>query len=72
MSNVKNYMEQGGERLVIRGVLAIEEDGSITIEGAAITRAAVQAESAATTVSGLKDDFNALLQKLKAAGLMNE
>ena len=29
-----------------------------------------QAASTATTVAALKDDFNALLEKLKAAGLM--
>lgn len=29
-----------------------------------------QADSAATTIAALKDDFNALLSKLRAAGLM--
>ena len=32
--------------------------------------AANQADSTATTVAGLKDDFNALLTKLKTAGIM--
>lgn len=36
----------------------------------AVTPAANQADSTATTVAGLKDDLNALLAKLKAAGLM--
>ena len=29
-----------------------------------------QADSVATTIAALKDDFNALLSKLRAAGLM--
>jgi hypothetical protein len=35
------------------------------------TKAATQADSTATDVAGLVTDFNALLAKLKAAGLMN-
>ena len=35
------------------------------------TKAATQANSTATDVAGLVTDFNALLAKLKAAGLMN-
>jgi len=35
-----------------------------------VTPAANQADSTATTVAGLKDDLNALLAKLKTAGLM--
>lgn len=37
---------------------------------AAPNQAATQADSAATTVDGIVADFNALLAKLKAAGLM--
>ena len=66
MYNTKNYTEQGGERTVIGGALVFE-DGA-TIEG--FPGAANQADSTATTVATLKDDFNALLAKLKAAGLM--
>ena len=36
----------------------------------AVTPAANQADSTASTVAALKDDFNALLVKLKTAGLM--
>ena len=36
----------------------------------AFTPAANQAESTATTIAALKDEFNALLSKLKKAGLM--
>ena len=64
--NAKNYTEQGGERTVIGGALVFEEGA--TIEG--FPGAANQADSTATTVATLKDDFNALLSKLKTAGLM--
>lgn len=40
------------------------------MEGNSFTPAANQADSTATTVAVLKDEFNALLTKLKAAGLM--
>ncbi len=63
--NVKNYTEQGGEVTHIGGKLIIDEGGSI--EG---LQAENQADSTATTVANLKDDFNSLLAKLKAAGLM--
>lgn len=66
MNNSKNYTEQGGERTVIGGALVFEEGA--TIEG--FPGAANQADSTANTVSTLKEDFNALLAKLKAAGLM--
>lgn len=65
--NVKNYTEQGGEVTHIGGKLIIDEGGSI--EG---LQAENQAASTATTVAALKDDFNNLLSKLKAAGLMAE
>ena len=66
MYNSKNYTEQGGERTVIGGALVFEEGA--TIEG--FPGAANQADSTATTVATLKDDFNALLSKLKTVGLM--
>ena len=66
MYNSKNYAEQGGERTVIGGALVFEVGA--TIEG--FPGAANQADSTATTVATLKDDFNALLSKLKTAGLM--
>ena len=70
MSNVKNYSEQGGEHWVVEGELQIAAGGKLTFEGTELKPAAGQAESDATTVDALKDDFNALLEKLKAAGLM--
>ena len=50
---------------VIVGTGLAIEDGVLSVDPAAN-----QAESTATTVAGLKDDFNALLAKLKNAGLM--
>lgn len=62
----KNYSEQGGDKWVIGGVLKINEDA--IVEG--FPMAKNQAESIATTIADLKNDFNALLTKLKVAGLM--
>lgn len=70
MSNVKNYTEQGGEKTVIGGVLEIAEGGQIVGLPPSPSSAAFQADSVATTVAELVSDFNALLAKLKAAGLM--
>ena len=64
--NTKNYTEQGGGVTHIGGKLIIDEGGSVK----GLPLAANQEDSAATTVAGLKDDFNALLAKLKDAGLM--
>ena len=71
--NVKNYTEQGGDVTHIGGKLVIEE-GAL-VEGLpfpswSIIPAANQAASEATTIAALKEDFNALLTKLKTAGLM--
>ncbi|NCC80386.1 MAG: Head fiber protein [Clostridia bacterium] len=64
--NTKNFTEQGGEKTVIGGTLEIKD-------GAVVTGLPVldnQAASTAATVEDLVTDFNALLTKLKAAGLM--
>ena len=66
--NAKNYTEQGSDRTVIGGTLEIL-DGATLI---GLPTAENQKASTATTVAGLKDDFNALLSKLKSAGLMAE
>ena len=70
MSNVKNYTEQGGGRWVVNGSLEIGSEGKLLLSGAPLSRAAHQADSAATTIADLKTDLNALLTKLQAAGLM--
>ncbi|MFA2549483.1 MULTISPECIES: head fiber protein [Bacillaceae] len=64
--NTKNYTVQGGEKTVIGGVLEIKEGASVM----GLPVAENQADSTATDVAGLVTDFNALLAKLKAAGLM--
>jgi len=64
--NSKNYMEQGGEKWIIGGTLDVLPGASVT----GLPAAENQADSTATDVAGLVTDFNALLTKLKAAGLM--
>ena len=77
--NTKNYTEQGGEKtviggeIVIKGKLVVEEGGSVEgLPTPTLPKAENQPASEATSVAGLKEDFNALLAKLKAAGLMEE
>lgn len=70
--NAKNYMEQGGDRWVIGGTLEIKEGASVTgLPAAEVPQAANQANSVAEDVATLVSDFNSLLAKLKAAGLMS-
>ena len=76
--NTKNYFANGGNELVIGGKLTFLEGA--TVEGGeglfdsetenTITPAAYQADSTASSYTALKEDFNALLAKLRAAGLM--
>ena len=71
--NVKNYTEQGGDVTHIGGKLIFEEGA--TVEGLPSSgfgsKAENQPASTATTVAALKEDFNALLDALKTAGLMS-
>ena len=55
---------------VIGRSLEIGGEGQLILGGKAIAPAANQEDSTATTIADLKTDFNALLAKLKAAGLM--
>ena len=64
--NTKNYTEQGGDKTVIGGTLELLQGATVT----GLPLAANQADSVATTIAGLVTDFNALLAKLKTAGLM--
>ena len=64
--NAKNYTEQGGEITHFGGKVIFEN--GCEIEG--LPTAANQAASEASTVAAIKEDFNALLTKLKASGLM--
>lgn len=64
--NTKNYTEQGGEKTIIGGTLEIKDEA--TVVGLSLIEN--QSESTATTIEDLVTDFNALLSKLKTAGLM--
>ena len=68
MYNTPNYTEQGGDRTVIGG--EIDVTGTFKLDGKEVTQAANQIDSVASTVAGMVADHNALLAKLKAAGLM--
>ena len=77
--NCKNYATDGGDRLVIGGTLEVLDTATITgLQSGYATQQMAgsvyqvpnQAESAATTIADLKSDFNALLLKLKNAGIM--
>ena len=72
MGNVKNHTEQGGERTIISGELEITAEGKLTFGGIELRPAEIQIDSIATTIADLKNDFNSLLTKLKAAGIMVE
>jgi hypothetical protein len=64
--NTKNYTEQGGDKTIIGGTLEINKGASVK----GLPAAKNQVASTATTVSGLKDNFNELLLKLKDSGYM--
>jgi hypothetical protein len=66
----KNYSEHGGDKLVIGGALEILPGAAVTGLPGAFTPVENQPVSTATTIAALKEDFNALLAKLKAAGIM--
>jgi hypothetical protein len=77
--NTRNYREQGGEKTVIGGEVILAANSKVTIDPAALieglpdgnfTPAAGQGDSTATTIEDLVVDFNALLAKLRSAGLM--
>ena len=68
--NTKNYTEQGGDKTVIGGTLEIKEGATVTGLPSSFTPAENQAPSVAEDISSLVADFNALLLRLKTAGLM--
>lgn len=68
--NAKNHNEQGGNKTVIEGELVIAEGGKLFFDALEVKPAAVQDASTASTVAGAVADLNALITKLKAAGLM--
>ena len=71
----KNYFSDGGDELVIGGKLTFLEGAQVenfpgTNSGDTSSKAAYLADSEASTVANLKNDFNTLLSSLRAAGLM--
>ncbi len=68
--NTKNYTEQGGDKTVIGGTLEIKEGATVTGLPSSFTPTENQAPSTAEDITSLVTDFNALLSKLKTAGLM--
>ena len=62
----KNYSTDGGDTLVIGGKLVFEDGAEIRN----FPGAANQAASTATNAAGIVEDFNALLLKLKNAGVV--
>lgn len=69
MYNTKNYQAQNGDEWVIGGKLTIKEGAEI-LGFPSFSPCENQADSTATTIADLKTDFNSLLEKLIAAGLM--
>ena len=63
----KNYFDDGGDTLVIGGKLVMEEGAETSGIGGRVEN---QSASTASQLSALKNDFNALLTKLKNAGVM--
>ena len=68
--SAKNYTEQGGDKTVIGGTLEIKEGATVTGLPSSLTPAENQAPSVAEDITSLVADFNALLSKLKTAGLI--
>ena len=74
--NTHNYFAQGGNELVLGGNLtflpgAIVEGGDDLFgQSEPALQIAYIADSEATTIAALKDDFNALLAAIRTAGLM--
>lgn len=72
----KCYFAHGGNELVIGGKVTVLpgaviegiENSMSSVEG--ISQAEGMLNSTATTVSGLREDFNKLLDALREAGLM--
>lgn len=67
MNNTKNYAEQGGEVWHIGGKLVFDGDGKIEADGGLMPN---QAADTTGSTASLKASINALLIKLKNAGLM--
>lgn len=78
MSNTKNYFAHGGNELVIGGKLTFLPSATVKggeglsdlPAGSPVTALPFLADSEATTIAGLREDYNRLLAALRTAGLM--
>ena len=69
MANCKNYTEQGGSVTHFGGTVIFEDGCEVKgLPGSSVCEN--QTDSTATSVAALKEDLNALLTKLKSAGIM--
>ena len=74
--NTHNYFAQGGNELVIGGKLTflpgatIEGGNDLFGQPSSFEPIGYVADSEATTIAALKDDFNNLLTAIRNAGLM--
>lgn len=74
--NTHNYFAHGGNELVIGGKITflpgatIEGGDDLFGQSEPVPQAAYVADSEATTIATLKDDFNGLLAALRSCGLM--
>ena len=68
----KNYTAHGGRETVIGGKLTFLPGAKVEglNEALSMPQAPFQADSTATTIAALREDFNALLGNLRDAGLM--
>ena len=72
MPNCKNYRTDGGDTWVINGKLVIAKGAKVEgLPSPALSKLESQTDSTAADVDALKTDFNALLAKLRNAGLMD-
>ena len=68
----RNYTAHGGRETVIGGKLTFLPGATVEglNEALSMPQAPFQADSSATSIAGLREDFNALLGNLRDAGLM--
>ena len=74
-SSTRNYHAHGGNEWIVGGKLtflpgAVVEGAEGLFDPAHAAKLPFVAESEATSVAALREDFNALLSVLKAAGIM--
>lgn len=76
-SSTRNYQAHGGNEWIVGGKLtflpgAVVEGAKGLFDPAPAAKLPFVAESEAATVAALREDFNALLTVLKAAGIMED